>query len=269
MMVVEAILSVRGLSKRFRDGARDVIALDDVHLDIRRGETLALVGGSGSGKSTLARILLRLLEPDAGSIMFAGTELLSLQGSTLRKMRGRIQMVFQDPLAAFNPRATVARVLTDPLRIHALATRRERPQRVVEMLERMGLLADLANRRIHEVSGGQRQRVAIARALATRPDLVVLDEALSALDVSVRAEIVERLLEQQRQSGAAYLFIAHDLALVRAIADRMAVIDAGRIVEIGDTRTILEHPQSAAARALIEAAPRLGRRTASPECSSP
>ena len=255
-----AILSIRGLSKRFRGGGRDVTALDDVELDIRRGETLALVGGSGSGKSTLARIVMRLLDPDSGRVTFDDIDLLTLHGSGLRKVRRRIQMVFQDPLAAFNPRATVSRVLTDPLRVHALASRREWPERVAEMLEGMGLAADLAHRRIHEISGGQRQRVAIARAFATMPDLVVLDEALSALDVSVRADIVDRLVDHQRQSAAAYLFIAHDLALVRAIAHRTAVMDAGRIVEIGDTRTILERPRTAATRALIEAAPRLDRR---------
>lgn len=258
----EPLLSIRGITKRFRSGGRDVAALDDIRLDIRAGETLALVGGSGSGKSTLARIVLRLLKPDSGAMAFRGTDLLSLSGGELRTMRRHLQMVFQDPLAAFNPRATVARVLTDPLRVHALAPRRAWPERVAAMLTEVGLAPDMAQRRIHEISGGQRQRIAIARALATGPDLIVLDEALSALDVSVRAEIVSYLLEHQQRSSVAYLFIAHDLALVRAVAGRTAVMDAGRIAEIGDTCTILERPQSEMARALIAAAPRLSRRSA-------
>jgi peptide/nickel transport system ATP-binding protein len=257
----EPLLSIRALAKRFRSGGRDVTALDDIRLDIRPGETLALVGGSGSGKSTLARIVLRLLEPDSGSVTFRGSDLLSLRGSELRKTRRHLQMVFQDPLSAFNPRATVARVLSDPLRVHGLAPRRAWPERVAGMLTEVGLAPDLARRRIHEISGGQRQRIAISRALATEPQLIVLDEALSALDVSVRADIVDRLLERQRRSAVAYLFIAHDLALVRAIANRAAVMDSGRIVEIGDTMSILERPQSDTARALIAAAPRLMRRS--------
>lgn len=261
MTGTDPLLSIRGLCKRFRGGGREVIALDDVEIDLRPGETLALVGGSGSGKSTLARIVLRLVEPDAGTMTFDGVDLLSLHGGALRTMRRRLQMVFQDPLAAFNPRATISRVLTDPLRVHSVARRAARPGRVAEMLVQVGLDPDLAHRRIHEISGGQRQRVAIARALATMPDLVVLDEALSALDVSVRADIVNLLREHQRRSSVAYLFIAHDLALVRAIADRTAVMNAGRIVEIGETRAVLEQPRSDAARALIAAAPRLPHRS--------
>jgi peptide/nickel transport system ATP-binding protein len=256
-MLSEPLLALRALSKRFHSEGRIVTALDGIDLDVHTGETVALVGGSGSGKSTLARIVLRLLAADSGSITFNGEDMLSLNGSALRKRRRHIQMVFQDPLAAFNPRATVARILSDPLRIHGLAGRSERRARVEEMLVSVDLSPSLAERHIHQISGGQRQRVAIARALATGPKLVVLDEALSALDVSVRGEIVALLLETQRRTGVAYLFIAHDLALVRATAARTAVMDAGRIVEIGPTLEVLANPQDDRTRALIAAAPRL------------
>lgn len=256
-MLSEPLLSIRNVSKRFHSERRIVIALDRINLDVHPGETVALVGGSGSGKSTLAKIVLRLLEPDSGEIVFNGENLLSLHGAALRKRRRHIQMVFQDPLAAFNPRATVARVLADPLRIHGLAGRSDRGIRVGQMLESVDLSPGLADRQIHQISGGQRQRVAIARALATEPKLVVLDEALSALDVSVRGEIVALLLETQRRTGVAYLFIAHDLALVRATAGRIAVMDSGCIVESGATLDVLANPQDERTRALIAAAPRL------------
>jgi peptide/nickel transport system ATP-binding protein len=168
-------------------------------------------------------------------------------------------MVFQDPLAAFNPRATVARVLDDPLRIHAIASRAERPARIAALLERVGLTADLAPRAIHEISGGQRQRVAIARAIATNPSLIVLDEAVSALDVSVRGQILELLLDLQARERIAYLFISHDLGVVRAIAHRVVLLDAGRIAESGDARAVIDAPQSAIGKALVAAAPRLNR----------
>ncbi|RUX12458.1 ATP-binding cassette domain-containing protein, partial [Mesorhizobium sp. M2A.F.Ca.ET.042.01.1.1] len=173
--------------------------------------------------------------------------------------RARLQMVFQDPLAAFNPRATVARVLDDPLRIHNIAPRAERPRRIAALLERVGLDAGLAARAIHEISGGQRQRVAIARAIATRPSLIVLDEAVSALDVSVRGKILELLLDLQRQERIAYLFISHDLGVIRAVAHRVVILDAGRIAESGDARAVIANPQSPVGKALVEAAPRLNR----------
>ena len=221
------------------------------------GETLGLVGPSGSGKSTLARVLLRLVEPDAGRVDFGGSDLLALRGERLRVVRRRIQMVFQDPLAAFNPRATVGGALADPLRIHGMAGRSERPEAVARLLERVGLDPALASRAIHEISGGQRQRVAIARAIATRPDLIVLDEAVSALDVSVRGKILDLLVDLQREQGIAYVFVSHDLAVVRAISHQIAVMDAGRIVEHGPARDVVANPQSPTARALVAAVPRL------------
>ena len=197
------LLEISNLSKTFTSGGRRVTALDDVSLLLERGRTLGVVGPSGSGKSTLARAMLRLIEPDSGKILFDGVDLRSLAGAPLRQMRRRIQMVFQDPLAAFNPRATVADAIGDPLRIHGIADRAGRPAAVAELLERVGLPAGLASRSIRDVSGGQRQRVAIARAIATKPDLIVLDEAVSALDVSVRGQVLELLVRLQRESGVA------------------------------------------------------------------
>ena len=251
------LLSVAGLSKRFRRAGEVVSALDGVSFDIGPGETLALAGPSGSGKSTVARLVTRLIEPDSGTIAFEGGDWLALRGAALRARRARLQMVFQDPLAAFNPRATVARVLDDPLRIHGIVPRAERPRRIAALLERVGLETNLAGRAVHEISGGQRQRVAIARAIATKPSLIVLDEAVSALDVSVRARIVELLLDVQREDGIAYLFIAHDLGLVRAAAHRLVVLDGGRVAEAGDARQIIDAPRSAIGRALVAAAPKL------------
>jgi len=257
-----ALLRVKGLSKSYASGGRRVAALDDVSFDLAPGETLGLVGPSGSGKSTLARVLLRLIEPDAGSIDFAGADLLALKGRALRSARKRIQMVFQDPLSAFNPRATVAEVLGDPLRIHRLAGRRDRPSAIAALLERVGLSSDLAERSIHAVSGGQRQRIAIARAIATGPDLIVLDEAVSALDVTVRGQILEQLVALQRESGIAYIFVSHDLAVVRAISHRIAIMDHGRIVEQGVARYVVANPQSATGKALVAAVPHLARQDA-------
>ncbi|TSE11845.1 ABC transporter ATP-binding protein [Mesorhizobium intechi] len=256
-----SLLAVSNLTRRYRRGGKTVVAVDDVSFHIEPGETLALAGPSGSGKSTIARLVLRLIEPDAGAIEFEGDDFLALRGATLRARRARLQMVFQDPLAAFNPRATVARVLDDPLRIHDIASRTERPRRIAALLERVGLAADLAPRAIHEISGGQRQRVAIARAIATSPSLIVLDEAVSALDVSVRRQILDLLLDLQRQERIAYLFISHDLGVVRAVAHRVILLDAGRIAESGDARAVIDAPQSTIGKALVAAAPRLKRTT--------
>jgi peptide/nickel transport system ATP-binding protein len=253
------LLTVSELTKRYHRGGKTVAAVDGVSFHIEPGETLALAGPSGSGKSTIARLVLRLIEPDAGHIEFEGGDFLSLNGAALRGRRARLQMVFQDPLAAFNPRATVARVLDDPLRIHGITSRQERPRRIAALLERVGLSADLASRAIHEISGGQRQRVAIARAIATNPSLIVLDEAVSALDVSVRGQILKLLLDLQREERIAYLFISHDLGVISAFAHRIAILDAGRIAESGNARTVIDAPQSAIGKALVAAAPKLNR----------
>ncbi len=251
------LLTLSGLAKRFRRQGKTITAVDDVSFDIDRGETLALAGPSGSGKSTVARLLLRLIEPDAGAITFDGENLLALEGASLRRRRAKLQMVFQDPLAAFNPRATVARALDDPLRIHGHVSRSERPHRIAALLERVGLDPALSRRAIHEISGGQRQRVAIARAIATEPSLIVLDEAVSALDVSVRRKILDLLLDLQQEKKIAYLFISHDLAVVRAIAHRLVILDGGRIAEQGDARQVIDAPLSETGKALVEAIPTL------------
>ena len=251
------LLTVSGISKTYDTAGRRVTALENVSLSLNAGETLGVLGASGSGKSTLARVLLRLVDPDSGRIELRGENLLALGSEALRTTRKRIQMVFQDPLAAFNPRATVAGALADPLRIHGVATRWQRPAVIARLLERVGLDAGLASRAIHEISGGQRQRVAIARALATRPDLIVLDEAVSALDVSVRRLILDLLVSLQRDEGIAYIFISHDLAVVRAVAHHVVIMDAGRIVESGPTLRVVSAPQSATGKALVAAVPRL------------
>ncbi len=251
------LLSVTDLAKRFSRGGHTLAALEGVSLSIDRGETLALVGPSGSGKSTLGRAILRLLQPDAGSISFEGRDLLTLRGRELRKTRSRLQMVFQDPHAAFNPRATVARVIGDPLRIHGVVSRRDRSSAIAALLERVGLSPRLQSRSIHEISGGQRQRVAIARAIATKPSLIVLDEAVSALDVSIRRDILTLLADLQRRENIGYLFISHDLGAVRAVAHRVAIMDAGKIVETGRAEDVIAAPQSATGKALVAAAPRL------------
>jgi peptide/nickel transport system ATP-binding protein len=251
------LLEIRDLRRRFSRNGRAVAALDGVSLSIARGETLALAGPSGSGKSTLGRAILRLIEPDSGGISFEGQDLLALAGARLRAVRARLQMVFQDPQAAFNPRATVARVIDDPLRIHCLGGREERQATIEKLLERVGLSPKLRERAVHEISGGQRQRVAIARAIATKPSLIVLDEALSALDVSVRGDILALLADLQREENIAYLFISHDLGVVRSVAHRVAIMDAGKIVETGDARRIIADPQSSTGKALVAAVPRL------------
>ncbi len=251
------LLDIEALSRSFSTSGRHVAALDNVSLTLAAGETLGLVGASGSGKSTLARVLLRLMPADAGRIRFEGEDWLSLRGAALRHRRARMQMVFQDTLGSFNPRATVGTVLDDPLRIHGIVEKSGRPAEIAALLERVGLPVDFARRSIRDLSGGQRQRVAIARAISTRPALLVLDEAVSALDVTIRNRILELLVALQKEQGIAYLFVSHDLATVRAVSHRIAVMESGRIVETGPASAIIANPQSAAGRALVAAVPRL------------
>jgi peptide/nickel transport system ATP-binding protein len=247
------LLAVRGLSLTWQRPRR-VRALDDLSLDITRGETLGLIGPSGCGKSTLARVLTRLVAPSAGSIAFDGQDWLALRGRVLRRARGRMQMVFQDPSTAFHPRAIVRDALAEALRLHAGGSD---AGAVATLLEQVSLSPDLARRPVASLSGGQRQRVAIARAIATRPKLIILDEATSALDASVRGQILRLLVRLQRELDLAYLFISHDLGVVRAVSHRIAVMDAGRIVETAETEALLTAPATDLARRLIRAVPAL------------
>lgn len=251
------ILAAENLSRSFRRDGTKINAVDDISFTLAAGETLGIVGASGSGKSTLARLLLRLIAPDTGRIIFRGQDFLTLEEKALRAARKGLQLVFQDPLAAFNPRASVLSALTDPLRTHRIVPSNRYAETIAAMLTNVGLSPDLASRGIHELSGGQRQRVAIARAMATQPDVIVLDEAVSALDVTVRARILELLVSLQAQTGVSYIFISHDLAVVRAISHRIAVMDRGRIVETGGAESVLFAPAHTATRALISAIPKL------------
>lgn len=233
----------------------DVRAVDGVSFDVYAGETLGLVGESGSGKSTTARAILRLLEATGGTVRFDGVDLTTLDAAALRAARRDMQMVFQDPYASLNPRHTVEEIVREPLDIHGIGSERERGARVAELLELVGLDASHARRYPHQFSGGQRQRVGIARALATSPRLIVADEPISALDVSIQAQIVNLLAELRERFGLTYLFIAHDLAMVRHLSDRVAVMYLGRIVEIGPVDEVFDTPRHPYTRALISAIP--------------
>ena len=258
---MKPLLRVAGLVKHFpvpsspfRSGKRAVRAVDGIDFDVAEGETLALVGESGCGKSTTARLILRLLEPTSGAIEFDGCDLLSLDAAQLRAQRRALQIVFQDPYTSLNPRMTVGQTLAEPLLLHGLAQGR-RPERVAELLGLVGLAPEHAGRYPHEFSGGQRQRIGIARALAAEPKLIVCDEPVSALDVSIQAQVVNLLTDLQRRLGLAFVLIAHDLAVVKHVAARIAVMYLGRIVESAATADLFVNPRHPYTQALLSAIP--------------
>jgi len=256
------LVEVRGLKMYFpitagvfRKKVGDVKAVDDVSFTIYEGETLGLVGESGCGKSTCGRAVLRLYEPTAGSIRIAGTEIATAGFDSLRAMRPAMQMVFQDPQASLNPRMTVAGIIGEPLDEHTKLTRKEKLARIYELMDQVGLNRDFANRYPHEFSGGQRQRIGIARALALNPRFIVCDEPIAALDVSIQAQVVNLLEELQDRLGLTYLFISHDLSMVRHIADRVAVMYLGKIVELAPRESLYGSPQHPYTQALLSAVP--------------
>jgi oligopeptide/dipeptide ABC transporter ATP-binding protein len=258
----EEILRIEHLKKYFKVGggflggkAVSIQAVDDISFSVKRGETFGLVGESGCGKTTLGQTIIRLYEPTEGNILFNGANLSKLSAGQMRPYRRDIQMIFQDPSASLDPRMTVGTVISEPLNIAGIGTRAERREKVQELLRVVGLNAYFANRYPHEFSGGQRQRIGIARALAMNPQLVICDEPVSALDVSIQAQVLNLLKQLQDQFNLTYLFIAHNLAVVAHIADRIGVMYLGKLVEVADSRAITENPKHPYTQALISAIP--------------
>lgn len=265
-MVNDIILEAKNIKKHFpikkglflREVA-SVKAVDDVSLIVRKGETLGLVGESGCGKSTLGRTLIRLYEPTAGDISFDGQNFLTLKGEDLRKKRKNMQMIFQDPYASLDPRMTVGQIIRQPMDIHNVGSDSERTQRVLELIELVGLRKSAVNRYPHEFSGGQRQRISIARAIALNPELIICDEPVSALDVSIQAQILNLLEDLQEKLGLTYIFISHDLSVIEHVCDRIAVMYLGKIVEIASRDELFANPRHPYTQALIQAIPRVGQ----------
>jgi oligopeptide transport system ATP-binding protein len=257
------LLEVEDLHKHFpiREGllierkVGEVKAVDGVSFDVSQGETLGLVGESGSGKSTTGYCILQLMKPTSGSVRFEGTELTELGREELRRMRREMQIVFQDPYSSLDPRMTVGDIVGEPLVVHGIGSRRERAPRIRELLDVVGFNPSFTNRYPHEFSGGQRQRIGIARALALSPKLIVCDEPVSALDVSIQAQILNLLKDLQRDFGLTYLFIAHDLAVVRSMSDRIAVMNKGQLVELGPAEEVYTNPKDDYTKALLSAVP--------------
>jgi ABC-type oligopeptide transport system ATPase subunit len=259
---VKPLVDVQGLTKEFGRGGLlrqgpAVRAVDDVSFSIARGETFGLVGESGSGKTTTGRCVLRLIEPTSGRVMFDGLDVRALGPAELRAARRNFQIVFQDPYSSLNPRMRVGAIVEEPLVIHRQGTRADRAARVAELFELVGLSRDQQTLYPHEFSGGQRQRIGLARALALNPSFVVLDEPVSALDVSVQAQVVNLLLDLQQQLGLTYLFVAHDLRLVRQVCNRIGVMYRGRLVEVGTAADVFDRAVHPYTRALLSAIPRL------------
>jgi oligopeptide/dipeptide ABC transporter ATP-binding protein len=263
----DTLLEARGLTKHFPlhadiysrlagEKVQTLKAVDGIDFHIRKGETLGLVGESGCGKSTTARLVTRLIEPTAGEVRLRGEDLLAFPAARMKELRKEIQLVFQDPYSSLNPRKTIMHILSRPMEIHGLATSwREKREKVLELLHRVGLGVEHVDRYPHEFSGGQRQRIAIARALSVDPDLVIGDEPVSALDVSIQAQILNLFRELQEQFGLTYLFIAHDLSVIRHISDRVAVMYVGKIVEAGPADLLFADPLHPYTRALLAAVP--------------
>jgi peptide/nickel transport system ATP-binding protein/oligopeptide transport system ATP-binding protein len=264
----EPLVQVRGLVKHFpitrgvifSRGLDAVRAVDGISFEVQRGETLGLVGESGCGKSTTARLLARLLTPSAGEVLFDGRDITRLKGARLKAIRRELQVIFQDPYSSLNPRKTVGSIIGEPFAIHGLHTdRRERRRTVRELMETVGLNPEHYNRYPHEFSGGQRQRVGVARALALKPKLLIADEPVSALDVSIQAQVLNLLRDTQRRFGLTLLFISHDLSVVRHMCDRIAVMRAGEIVELASNEALYGSPQHPYTRELLAAVPRARR----------
>lgn len=262
---MDYILEVKNLKKYFpiKKGlllreVGQVKAVDDISFQVRRGETLGLVGESGCGKSTLGRAIIRLYEPTAGEITFNGQNFLSLKNNELRKMRKNMQMIFQDPYASLDPRMTVGQILSQPFEIHGLLNSQERSDRVKELLQLVGMKASHVSRYPHEFSGGQRQRISIARAVALNPSLVIADEPVSALDVSIQAQVLNLMKDLQEKLKLTYVFISHDLSVIEHLCDRIAVMYLGKIVEISTRDELFKNPKHPYTQALIAAIPRVG-----------
>lgn len=258
----ELLLDVKGLKKYFPitgglfDSKRgEVKAVDDVSFYVKKGETLGIVGESGCGKSTTGRLLIRLIEASEGKVLFEDKEITRMSKSELRRTRRDIQMVFQDPYASLNPRHSVEQILEEPLLVHGMGTKEERKKQVREMLEVVGLSSYHAKRYPHQFSGGQRQRIGIAKALMTRPKLIIADEPVSALDVSIQAQVLNLMKDIQKEFGLTYIFIAHDLGVVRHISDRVGVMYLGRLIELANSEDLYENPKHPYTRALLSAVP--------------